>query len=178
MEFNVAGLLPAQDFDLTFDELRDSILIRGKGDDPWDNGWRCLLVNNLEIMVKQLWTVGINDIFIDGSFVEDKAHPNDIDGYFVCDLQHFVSGDLQLELNALDPYKIWTWESKSRKEYKGYTKKQLPMWHTYRVELYPHFNQPYTTGIKDEHGNDQQFPAAFRKTRDTYLPKGIIKIIR
>ena len=59
---------------------------------------------------------------------------------------------------------------------KGYTKKQLPMWHKYRVELYPHFGQ--ISGIKDEFNNDLQFPAAFRKTRDTFQPKGIIKIIK
>ena len=30
----------------------------------------------------------------------------------------------------------------------------------------------------DESGNEQMFPAAFRKTRDTFLPKGIIQIIK
>jgi hypothetical protein len=35
--------------------------------------------------------------------------------------------------------------------------------HKYRIELYPHFGQ--LSGIKDEFGNDQQFPAACRKTR-------------
>ena len=44
-------------------------------------------VGNLEILARQLWSVGIRDIYADGSFVEDKDHPNDIDGYFVCDLQ-------------------------------------------------------------------------------------------
>lgn len=50
------------------------------------------------------------------------------------------------------------------------------MWHKYRVELYPHHGQP--SGIVDEHGNQQQFPAAFRKTRDTFLLKGIVKIVK
>ncbi|WP_289140855.1 DUF6932 family protein [uncultured Brevibacillus sp.] len=178
MEFNTAGLLPADDYHLTFGQLRESILVKGKGDgSPWDESWRSLLVNNLEIMVNQLWEIGITEIFIDGSFVEDKAHPNDIDGYFVCDFNRYITGELQNELNEKDRYKIWTWDSRSRREHKEHTKKQLPMWHAYRVELYPHFDKPYNTGIRDEFGNDQQFPAAFRKTRDTYLPKGIIKII-
>ncbi|WP_052473986.1 DUF6932 family protein [Jeotgalibacillus alimentarius] len=86
-----------------------------------------------------------------------------------------TSGELERKLNALDPYKIWTWDSSSRKSYQGFTKKQLPMWHKYRVELYPHFGQP--SGILDEYGHQQQFPAAFRKTRDSFLPKGIVKII-
>lgn len=179
MIFNTAGLLPPEDFELNFDQLRNSILVTGRGDSsPWDCDWRLKLVDNLEIMVEQLWQVGITEIYIDGSFVEEKAHPNDIDGYFVCDLFQYINGDLQYALNTLDPDKIWTWDSKSRREYKGYTKKQLPMWHKYRVELYPHYNYPYVTGIKDERGYDQQFPSAFRKTRDTYLDKGIVKIIK
>ncbi|MGV8122695.1 MAG: hypothetical protein AB2L14_23285 [Candidatus Xenobiia bacterium LiM19] len=51
------------------------------------------------------------------------------------------------------------------------------MWHKYRVELYPHFGQ--LSGIRDEFGNDLQFPAAFRKTRGASpLQKGIVKIIK
>ena len=44
------------------------------------------------MMVRQLWTVHISEIFIDGSFVEDKDHPNDIDGYFVCELDALRTG--------------------------------------------------------------------------------------
>ena len=177
MHFNQDGLLPPEDYMLTLEELKDSILVRGPGDgEPWDSAWRLHLVENLEIMVEQLWQIGIIDIFIDGSFVENKARPNDIDGYFKCDIFKFISGDITRELNALDPYKIWTWDSKSRRPYRNYTKKQLPMWHKYRVELYPEFNQ--SSGIQDEFGNDLKFPAAFRKTRDRSLPKGIVKIIK
>lgn len=143
---------------------------------PWDMKWRLFLVDNLELMVQELWEVGIDQIYIDGSFVEEKAHPNDIDGYFECDLMELATGELERKLNALNPYKIWTWDNNSRKSYRGFTKKQLPMWHRYRVELYPHVGQP--SGILDEYGNQQQFPAAFRKTRDSFLPKGIVKIIK
>ena len=31
-------------------------------------------------MTRQLWQVGVHEVFADGSFVEEKAHPNDIDG--------------------------------------------------------------------------------------------------
>ncbi|MEW6698108.1 MAG: hypothetical protein AB1341_12295, partial [Bacillota bacterium] len=142
----------------------------------WDKQWRLKLVKNLEIMVNQLWAVGVFEIFIDGSFVEMKSHPNDIDGYFVTDVMRVATGELQRELNMLEPDKIWTWSPLSRKPYRGYPKKQLPMWHKYRVELYPHYNQP--TGILDQHGNQMQFPAAFRVERNTYEPKGIIKIVK
>jgi hypothetical protein len=177
MQFNDFGLLPPQDYHLTINNLKESILVKKANDDePWDEEWRIYLVNQLEILVHQLWKVGITEIYIDGSFVEKKAHPNDIDGYFECDVHKLATGELERELNLLDPHKIWTWDNKSRKAYRGYTKKQLPMWLKYRVELYPHFGQ--LSGIKDEYGNVLQFPAAFRKTRDLFQPKGIVKIVK
>lgn len=108
--------------------------------------------------------------------VEDKLHPNDIDGYFEVNLEYLYSGQLQRDLNALDPHKIWTWAPESRRPYRNYPKKQLPMWHQYRVELYPHYNQP--SGITDAFGNMLQFPAAFRKSRSKHKQKGIIELVR
>jgi hypothetical protein len=113
-------------------------------------------------------------IFIDGSFVEDKDHPNDIDGYFVGDLRRLATGDLQRELNALDPFQIWTWDPATRRPYRGYAKRQLPMWHEYRVELHPHYGQP--CDIRDKHGHELEFPSAFRQSRRDGKPKGIVKI--
>jgi len=177
LSFNDKGLLNPGDYELTFDEIRHSIVVLGPGDEPqWDTAWREKLVDNLEIMVKQLFAVGINDIYINGSFVQHKLHPNDIDGYFVWDVKELANGSLQRELNLLEPDKVWTWDPNSRRPYKGYTKRQLPMWHKYRVELYPHFNQP--SGIVDRFGNQLQFPAAFRVERHTFEPKGIIKIVK
>jgi len=177
MKFNEKGLLPPGDYLLTLDELRQSILVKGPSDiKDWDSQWRSDLVDNLEILVEQLWQVGITNIFVNGSFIQDKIHPNDIDGYFECDLRQLATGQLTRALNAIDPHKIWTWAPDSRRPYRGYTKKQLPMWHIYRVELYPHFGQ--SSGILDTHGNQLKFPAAFRVERYTYEPKGIIKIIK
>ncbi len=103
--FNKYGLLPPGDYELTLEELKKSILVKGPANKPptWDAAWRLTLVENLTILIRQLWKVGIEDIFIDGSFVEDKDHPNDIDGYFECDIFELISGDLQRELNLLDP---------------------------------------------------------------------------
>lgn len=177
MTFGATGLLPPQDFELSLEELRESLLVVGPEctDPKWDGPWRELLVDNLEVLCHQLWQVGIRDIFIDGSFAEDKDHPNDIDGYFVCDLMLLASGRLEQELNLLDPYKIWTWDPVSRRPFRGYPKSQLPMWHRYRVELYPHV-PGLGSGIRDKHGNDLEFPAAFRQTRGSSEPKGIVKI--
>jgi hypothetical protein len=92
-------------------------------------------------MCSHLWEVSIEDIYLDRSFTEVKAHPNDIDGYFECDARCVASGDLERELNQIDPKKCWTWDPKQRRDCRGYAKKQLPMWHTYRVETYPHYDE-------------------------------------
>lgn len=173
--FGNDGLLPAGDYALTISELRASALVRGRGRETWDSDWRAYLVDNLDIMAQQLREIGIHEIFVNGSFVEDKDHPNDIDGYFVCDLHDFASGRIEQELNRCDPHRIWTWDPESRSPYGGYPKLQLPMWHQYRVELYPHYGQ--FSGIRDEHGHELEFPAAFRLCRHTNRPKGIVKLI-
>lgn len=177
LSFTFDGLLPSGDYEMTLDEVRASILVQGprEGYPNWDSAWRAHLIDNLEILVNQLRKVGVTNVFLNGSFVEDKDHPNDIDGYFTCDVFRFISGDLARELNLLDPHKVWTWSPASRRLAPGSPKRQLPMWHQYRVELYPHL-PGLGTGIRDKHGNDLEFPSAFRLSRRDDKPKGIIKI--
>ena len=100
-----------------------------------------------------------------------------IDGYFVCDVVEIASGRLVRALNRLAPQKVWTWDPALRRPYPGYPKKQLPMWHVYRVELYPHF-PGLSSGIRDKFGNELEFPAAFRQCRRDSTPKGIVKLKR
>ena len=178
--FNEHGLLPPGDYSLTLEELADSHLVTGNPSTSWDESWRLQLVKNLAVLADELWTAGVTNIFVDGSFTEDKDHPNDIDGYFECDLDEFASGRLQRDLNLLNQFKVWTWDPATRRQYRGYPKKQLPMWLRYRVELYPHIiNAPWQqpTGIKDQFGHDLEFPSAFRQSR-AGIERGIIKIER
>lgn len=178
--FTNEGLLPAGDYELSLKELKLSPLVRGPSEPNhsprWDALWREKLVDNLAILVEQLRQFGITEIFVNGSFVEDKDHPNDIDGYFECELMRLATGELERELNMIDPYKVWTWDPAARRQYRGYPKKQLPMWHRYRVEFYPHYGQH--AGIRDLYGNELEFPSAFRQSRRDGKPKGIIKIRR
>ena len=123
------GVLPPGDYPMTFDDIRRSILVRGPvvfRAPTWDSTWRGHLVDNLEVLVNQLWVAGVENIYIDGSFVEEKDHPNDIDGYFECDPADFRG--LANRLNQLDPHKCWIWDPNSRQLHKGSTKRQLPMW--------------------------------------------------
>jgi hypothetical protein len=92
-KFDESGLLPPGDYEATFEDLRRSPLVRGAKDIALDRGWRWHLLEQAEILVKQLWQVGVTEVYLDGSFVEAKAHPNDIDGYFECDLHYFASGN-------------------------------------------------------------------------------------
>ena len=177
--FTDEGLLPPGDYELTFAELLESPLVLGPGPPAkwpdWDARWREALVRNLAVLTGQLFQVGVTDVFVDGSFTEDKLHPNDIDGYFVTDLDRLRSGELERELNLPDPHKVWTWDPAARRPYRGYPKRQLPMWHRYRVELYPHVSGLFS-GITDRHGNELEFPAAFRQSRRDGQPRGIVKI--
>jgi len=171
-DFDDRGLLPPGDYPITFSKLRKSLLVDNDRE-GWDRDWRLQLVNQAEILVKQLWEVGIDEVVLDGSFVEDKAHPNDIDGYFTCDANAF--DDLTQRLNAIDPHKVWTWDPTTRRPYRGHIKKQLPMWHRYRVELFPHYRQfSQFSGITDQYGQPLTFPSAFRLQRATFAQKGIV----
>jgi hypothetical protein len=157
------------------DELKRSPLVPGPlvAPDGWDVEWRRRLVDNLSILVRQLWDVGVDEIFIDGSFVEAKPHPNDIDGYFVCDVRELPT--MMRRLNDLEPGEIWTWDDKRRVAHGTSTKRQLPMWHKYRVELYPHYGQ--LCGILSPSGHELKFPAAFRQARATGRLKGIVHLM-
>lgn len=177
--FTHDDVLPVGDYELTLDELRHSHLVTGQ-DNPskdWDVRWRYELVMNLAVMAQQLWQVGISNIFVDGSFVENKDHPNDIDGYFECGLRYFASRQLHGDLNALDPHKVWTWSPADRRPDANSAKRQLPMWHQYHVELYPHY-PGLMSGIRDQFGNEMPFPSAFRLSRAAHRPKGIVRLVQ
>jgi hypothetical protein len=176
--FSRDGILPPGDYVLNLAELARSFLVSGprgrRRSRHRDTNWRATLVANLSILAAELHEVGIVEIFVNGSFVEEKDHPNDIDGYFVCDRDRFLSGRLERELNQTSAKRCWTWENHDRRLVPGHGRK-LPMWTEYRVELYPHFGQG--TGILDRFGNELRFPSAFRLSRSGQ-PKGIVKLVR
>lgn len=54
--FTQQGLLPSGDYELSFDQVRNSHLVVGEQDHElyagWDAAWRLKLVSNLELMVR------------------------------------------------------------------------------------------------------------------------------
>jgi hypothetical protein len=174
-DFEPSGLLPAGTFLATLAELRTSVLVRGTATTgtAWDFTWRLHLVAQLEVLVRDLWQVGIEQIFVDGSFCTDKPRPGDIDGYFVTSLLSWPSQ--AAKLRALRS--AWSWDPRDMLPATN-GKPKLPMWHEHRVELFPVYDPPF---------RDQSFLGTrtaqgpvfiddfFRLTR-SHEPKGIVQI--
>ncbi len=173
--FNDYGVLPpmSQDYEVTFSELRRSLLVLGPEPCPlnWQVDWRGELVDHLEILVNQLWNAGITRVYVNGSFVQNTTHPADIDGCFECDYEEFISGRLSQRLNATAPKKIWGWADEDHRMVLG--KLRLSMWASYKVEMYP-FSPERPIGMRMNTGEFRAFPDAYRWTKEDGRPKGIL----
>jgi hypothetical protein len=175
--FAPGGLLPPGDHPLTIAELRQSYLVTGEGLDipGWDARWRAQLVDNLELFVRQLWQIDVKRVFVNGSFITSKPHPEDIDAYFECE----VTGYARILVGLLQAEPTLPWDL-TRRPIDPMTNLRKPvMWHTHRVEIFPHFtDHPQPTGVRNERGDDLYFPTLFRLDKATLRPKGVIQIIR
>src|SRR4051794_40267750 len=163
----VAGLLPPGDHLLTIAELRQS----GEGVDVpgWDSIWRAQLVDNVELFVRQLWQVGVERIFVNGSFATSRPIPGDLDAYFECELDQFPR--ILVRLFQLEP--TLPWDLTHRPIDVASSLGKPVMWHRYRVELFPSFiDYPTPTGIFDEHGNELELAELFRRDKLSFRPKG------
>jgi|GEM_PF-203370 len=183
LRFDENGRLPPGDYSMNLDELAQSILVTGDEDrdDAWDTKWRLQLVQNLRIMIQQLWDEGITEIYIDGSFATDKLHPGDIDGYFAIQKpENMLDFDFEQELcqrlNKRDDHNIWTWKDKDRKRPAAAEKGQLPMWWQYHVEMWPEYGQ-WSGQIHPLSGEKLTHAELFRITK-AGEDKGIIKLVQ
>ncbi|MEK4799945.1 hypothetical protein NYE37_13665 [Thermoactinomyces sp. FSL K6-2592] len=178
MRFNEFGYLPPGVYELTIEELRDSILV--KGDESvylWNEPWRRYLVSNLEVLISPLWRLGFDSVYLDGSFCTDKEKPGDIDGYFEWNLEvdhrHQAFEEIMKlanELNSLSPAPVWNWWER-RPNAQGELKSE--MWHHFRCEIFPNTFGIYA--LQNEHGERIKFDQLFRFDENG-IEKGIVKI--
>ncbi len=176
LAFDTRGMLPPGDYPMTLAGIRRSILIAGPpGRESWNRTWREWLLDHFETLVMQLWGVGIEEIYLAGSFVSDRDHPGDLDGYFICDRAAYKTRALHRALNDLGPFRNWTWRAENRRPTRDGQPK-LPLWHDCRVELFPYYGQS-RTGFFDEQGGDVDLPVLFRRVSGTHEPRGIVRIV-
>jgi hypothetical protein len=173
------GILPDYIYEISEKDIRSSILINGdkSSDLTWDKEHRKKLFDGFMVLANELKSCGFDHIFLDGSFVEEKGHPNDIDAYFDLGLRLGIEGSVKVhqrltQLKQQSKMQIWDWTN--RVLLPGFKKPQLKMWVLHKVEIFPHYGLP--SGIKDDNGNDLQFPAAFRQSRSSTMSKGIVKL--
>ncbi|MBN1609643.1 MAG: hypothetical protein JW940_23625 [Polyangiaceae bacterium] len=176
-DFEPSGLLRPGIFLATLAELRCSLLVQGtvSTGPGWRKKWRLHLVDQLELLVRDLWHVGIDQIFANGSFCTDKPRPGDIDGYFVTSWLNWRSQ--AATLRVLRPE--WTWAPREMRPAAD-GKPKLPMWHEHRVELFPVFDPPFRDqsflGTRTAEG--KVFIDDFFQLTRSHESKGIVQIAR
>jgi hypothetical protein len=177
LHFTEEGLLP-QDIEVTLEELTSSFLVTGAGVElaDWDADWRLHLAQNAGIVARRFRQAGgVDEFWLDGSFVERVARPGDIDAYYVLPREQLANmSAFRARLNALEGENIWTWNPRDRRRFPETRDAKPPFWGKYHVEVYR--QSPEECGIIGPHGEQLSFADAFRQQRGTYKRKGIVRL--
>ena len=163
------GLLPPGTHDATLEEIRASILVEGppKPIPGWDRAHRLWLLDQLAPFVEDLWAAEVQDIFLDGSFVTDKARPTDIDGFYEALFERQKS--ILPILLARNP--IWMPQRVTTPE----KQRKTQMWINHKIEIYPAW-EPAEEGILyRKFFTFQRVPA---RGGPKMVPKGIVKVLK
>ena len=177
LEFDGRGMLAPGDHPMTLEGLRRSLLVVGPpGRESWNRAWREWLLDRFEVLAGQLWGVGIEQIYLGGSFASDKDHPGDLDGYFMCERAAYKTRALHRALNDIGPFRRWTWKAEDCRPTRD-GRPKLPLWHHHRVELFPYYGQ-IQTGFFDLDRTDIDLPTLFRMARATQEPRGVVRVLR
>ena len=178
--FTREGILPDGVYSMTIEQLRSSFLVTGEGAHRrnWDKAKRGKLVRNLEVLVRQLWDAGIQNVYVDGSFVQQTDRPADIDVYFECDRHDVESGDLERRLNTMGPFAGWSWDHylwipNSDGELKS------EAWHKYGVDCWPEYPGCLSGGYDKLLGRQLSISELFRRVKGKRrtMTKGIIHLL-
>jgi hypothetical protein len=172
-DFEPSGLLPPGAYVATLAQLRDSLFVKGSAStgSSWDGGWRRHLVDQLELLASDLWSVGIERLFIDGSFCTEKPRPGDIDGYFVTAFPDWPAQHARLRASR----SVWTWSPQDLVCGPD-GKPKLPLWHAHRVELFPVFDPPFRH--YSSRGTQTEVIDKFFCHTRSGESKGIVKIVK
>jgi len=142
------GALPPGNHQATLDQIAERLGFTPR---------RRWLLEGLSAAVKAFWAVGIQEIYLDGSFCTEKPDPGDVDGYW-------VEPDDGV-YDRIDPYWIdfglilipqvrkWKWR----------------MWADHGVEFFIH---PVMQASPE-----MGFPEFFRQDRDGQ-PRGVIQVVK
>ncbi len=169
LKFQKNGLLPAGDHEISIAELEKNIR-RGPGDGlTWDTKWRMELLQEFKQRYRQLQSVGITEVYIDGSYATDKFHPNDMDVYFVVPRQLWRNGAEQA-LKDIDS-EFWRFETVSDET----GKRGYPMAFRRHVEIFPVYREHTPDYAECTEMIDPKINF-FRTDKWSHRPKGIIKI--
>lgn len=165
------GLMSPEDHPVTLEEL-EALLKAGPGNgQEWDTSWRLKLFTELKKRCQELYSIGIDDIYVDGSFATDKAHPNDIDGYFIVPRKYWLN-EGEAALKAIDP-EFWRFEVVP--DANGHA--AYPMAFSHNIELFPMYLEHTLEYAPCPELIDPKIQF-FRTDRYTRKPKGIFRIIR
>lgn len=167
-DFTSDGVLPEGDHPATLEDLR--AFVRGHDWSADGLAWRLQLLGNLEIVVNQLYAVGLEDIWIDGSFVEAKDTPGDIDAYV--DVPRGEHQAKREALNIVSGSTLWTTKPFITP---GLSQPKMPLWHEYQVEMFI-VDVSFCLSVP-EPLRDRLVPVLFRSTK-LNAPKGIVKLKR
>lgn len=190
--FTADGTLPPGEHRLALDCLLESVLVLGPSNrhPEWDERRRAFLARNFARLVLQLWEVGVDNVFLVGSFATLKNRPGDIDGYFECSPAAFV--DICRRLNTIEETKCWLFREAVKPEWRSPWEATTVMWREYRVDLRP-FEPPDAEAAKwlrRQRSQRQWFPlipgwptlfrlARDRSREDYFLrERGIVRIVR
>ncbi|NMC28380.1 MAG: hypothetical protein GYA42_09600 [Syntrophomonadaceae bacterium] len=169
LKFAKSGLLPPGDHAISLEELENFIGRGPGGGQSWDTSWRLQLLQEFKKRYQQLQAVGINEVYIDGSYATDKFHPNDMDVYFVVPRNIWRSGAEQA-LKDMDP-EFWRFEPELGVDGKlGY-----PMAFRHHIEMYPVYLEHTPDHAECPEMVDPTIKF-FRTDKYSHREKGIIKI--
>jgi len=133
----------------------------------WNASWRAELVDRLAVRAANLNHVGITELFLAGSFVQNNPAPGDIDGYYMVAPAAWLR--IKPLLMTVDPLLATVSDQKTWVYDVGQRKLKPRLWHDVRLELF------YVLDIPPNRA-PTAIPQFFRVSRQG-KQKGLIRII-